>query len=116
MWLDNRTHAIVDELLQRDTFQAEGKDTLRPICGLPLSTYFSATKLVWLIKNVPAVQKAIKEDRCIFGTVDTWLIWVTKSKHKQTNLFSFILLFVFLLLRRSYGIPIHTCECRNCRI
>jgi glycerol kinase len=87
VWLDSRTHAIVEELLRQENFQPAGKDTLRPICGLPLSTYFSATKLVWLIKNVPAVQKAIQDDRCIFGTVDTWLIWVhlRASSPAQTN-------------------------------
>lgn len=83
VWLDSRTHAIVEELLQQENFQAAGKDTLRPVCGLPLSTYFSATKLVWLIKNVPAVQQAIQDDRCIFGTVDTWLIWV--RAHRQVS-------------------------------
>ena len=34
-------------------------------------------KLRWLIDNNKDVQKAIQEDRCMFGTVDSWLIWVS---------------------------------------
>lgn len=46
------------------------------MCGLPLSPYFSALKLSWLIENVSEVKKAIEENRCLFGTIDSWLIWV----------------------------------------
>lgn len=49
---------------------------MKSICGLPVSTYFSAVKLRWLMDNVEEVQLAIKENRCLFGTIDTWLIWV----------------------------------------
>ena len=49
--------------------------TFREKCGLPIATYFSATKLVWLMDNVPEVKKAAAEDRLMFGTVDTWLVW-----------------------------------------
>ncbi|CAF1920382.1 unnamed protein product [Brassica napus] len=44
-------------------------------CGLPISTYFSAMKLLWLMENVDAVKDAIKKGYAIFGTIDTWLIW-----------------------------------------
>ena len=46
------------------------------LCGLPINTYFSAVKLRWLLDNCEAVKKAAEEDRCLFGTVDSWLIWV----------------------------------------
>lgn len=44
-------------------------------CGLPISTYFSAVKLLWLMENVPEVNEAIEKGDALFGTVDTWLIW-----------------------------------------
>lgn len=44
-------------------------------CGLPISTYFSATKLLWLMENVEAVNEAINNGDALFGTIDTWLIW-----------------------------------------
>jgi glycerol kinase len=53
------------------------KNHLKPICGLPLSPYFSALKIRWLIDNVPSVKKAVEEKRCLFGNVDAWLIWVS---------------------------------------
>ena len=51
---------------------------LQQLCGLPINTYFSAVKLRWLLDNCEAVKKAVEEDRCLFGTVDSWLIWVRK--------------------------------------
>lgn len=47
--------------------------------GLILNPYFSVFKLIWLIENVPAVDIAVKENRCMFGTIDSWLIWVNFS-------------------------------------
>ena len=49
---------------------------LQPYCGLPITTYFSAVKLRWLLDNSETVQKAVKEGRCLFGTVDSWIMWV----------------------------------------
>lgn len=58
---------------------------LQKLCGLPINTYFSAVKLKWLIDNCEAVQKAIAEDRCCFGTVDSWLIWVRINTVNNLN-------------------------------
>lgn len=44
-------------------------------CGLPISTYFSAVKLLWLMENVKDVNESIKKGDALFGTIDTWLIW-----------------------------------------
>ena len=44
-------------------------------CGLPISTYFSAIKLLWLLENVDTVKDAVKKGDALFGTIDTWLIW-----------------------------------------
>lgn len=68
-----RTASTVDTILAKGK---RNKNFLKAQCGLPLSTYFSAVKLRWLMDNVPDVKMAIKENRCLFGTIDTWLIWV----------------------------------------
>ena len=47
---------------------------------MPISTYFSALKIKWLIDNVVQVKSAIREDRCAFGTVDSWILWVKNRK------------------------------------
>jgi glycerol kinase len=50
---------------------------LQKLCGLPLSTYFSAVKIRWLLDNIDAVKNAVEQDRLMVGTVDTWLIYVS---------------------------------------
>lgn len=42
-----------------------------------MSTYFSAIKLKWLTDHHPEVKKAVAEDRLAFGTVDSWLLYVS---------------------------------------
>ncbi|KAF2203964.1 glycerol kinase [Delitschia confertaspora ATCC 74209] len=69
-WPDTRTKGLVRELKSQD-----GADELQEVCGLPLSTYPSSVKLVWLLKNVDAVREAYEEGRLAFGTVDTWLLY-----------------------------------------
>lgn len=70
VWPDTRTKSIVHELKKK-----EGADRILELCGLPLSTYPSSVKLMWLLRNVKAVKAAYDEGRLSFGTVDTWLIY-----------------------------------------
>lgn len=83
VWLDMRTASTVDGILAK---AKKNKNFLKPLCGLPLSTYFSAVKLRWLMDNVEEVRTAIDEDRCLFGTIDTWIIWVRPNKNENNNL------------------------------
>lgn len=48
--------------------------------GLPISTYFSAVKLRWLLDNVDEVRQAVQSGRAMFGTVDSWIIWVSDTR------------------------------------
>ncbi|CAM6031662.1 unnamed protein product [Sphagnum compactum] len=73
VWLDMRTQSTVQKLVE--STPDKNANHLKPICGLPISTYFSAVKLRWLIDNVPAVQEAIDRGTCMFGTVDSWIIY-----------------------------------------
>jgi glycerol kinase len=54
---------------------AGGRTHFVEVCGLPISTYFSAVKLLWLMENVDAVKEAVKVGDALFGTIDAWLIW-----------------------------------------
>ena len=80
-WPDTRTQSIVRELRER-----KGADKLQDICGLPLSTYPSSVKLIWLFRNCENVRKAYAEGRLAFGTVDTWLLFKLNGG-KQRNVF-----------------------------
>jgi glycerol kinase len=74
VWNDIRTDSTVDVILAK--VPENNKNYFKPLCGLPISPYFSAFKLKWLMHHVPEVKKAIKAKKCLFGTVDTWILWV----------------------------------------
>lgn len=69
-----RTSVTCDLILQNGK---RNKNFLQSLCGLPISTYFSALKIKWLMDNVDEVRQAMKEERCLFGTIDSWIIWVS---------------------------------------
>uniref|UniRef100_A0A8C9NF87 Probable glycerol kinase n=1 Tax=Serinus canaria TaxID=9135 RepID=A0A8C9NF87_SERCA len=73
VWLDLRTQTTVDHLLKR--IPGKNKTFSKFKTGLPLSTYFSAVKLRWLLDNVEEIKKAVEDGRAMFGTIDSWLIW-----------------------------------------
>jgi len=49
--------------------------TVREKTGLVIDAYFSATKIRWILDNIPDGQKRAERGELLFGTVDTWLIW-----------------------------------------
>ena len=49
--------------------------TIRKKTGLIPDPYFSATKLEWILKNVPGARQRAERGELLFGTVDTWLVW-----------------------------------------
>lgn len=71
VWNCGRTAGIVSEFQKR----LGGQDALRYKTGLPLSTYFSATKLAWLFENVPGLREKAESGNALFGTIDSWLTW-----------------------------------------
>jgi glycerol kinase len=88
VWNDSRTAATVDQLLAKAP--GHSADYLKPLCGLPISTYFSALKIRWLLDNVAAVSKAAEEKRLKFGNVDSWIIWVSyKTNYISTQIILF---------------------------
>ncbi|KAH8320859.1 hypothetical protein KR067_011390 [Drosophila pandora] len=71
-WSDSRSTSILKTLLHNVRHNV---DYVRYRSGLPLSSCFSALKIRWLADNVPSVKSAIQEDNCLFGTLDSWLLW-----------------------------------------
>lgn len=69
VWQDTRTQSIVDRLADGDT------DRFKDIVGLPLATYFSGTKIVWILENVDGAREKAEAGDLIFGTTDTWVLW-----------------------------------------
>lgn len=69
-WASVQTKHITKQLI-RDGFS----DLIQTRTGLPLSPYFSATKIRWILDHVPGAQEAAEAGELAFGTVDTWLTW-----------------------------------------
>jgi glycerol kinase len=70
VWQDTRTQAIVDRLAS-----AGGVERFKQKVGLPLATYFSGTKIVWILENVPGAREKAEAGDLLFGTTDTWVLW-----------------------------------------
>jgi glycerol kinase len=71
VWSDTRTTHLVDKL----KLEFLDENVFKKSCGLPLANYFSAVKILWMMINCKDVADAIRENKCLFGTVDTWIIW-----------------------------------------
>ncbi|HET6824745.1 MAG TPA: glycerol kinase GlpK, partial [Amnibacterium sp.] len=70
VWQDTRTQSIVDR------FAADGGvERFKQKVGLPLSTYFAGTKIVWILENVEGAREKAEAGELMFGTTDSWVIW-----------------------------------------
>ena len=86
-WTDTRTAEIVQHL--EKMIDEDRKAELKEKTGLPLSTYFSAAKLRWLLDNDDVIRDEYEkgDGNLMFGTVDTWLIYnLTKEKSFVTDI------------------------------
>ncbi|MCU1542286.1 MAG: glpK [Microbacteriaceae bacterium] len=70
VWQDTRTQAIVDRLAADG-----GVDRFKQTVGLPLATYFSGTKIVWILENVEGAREKADAGDLLFGTTDSWVLW-----------------------------------------
>jgi glycerol kinase len=70
VWQDTRTQSIVDRLAADG-----GVERFKETVGLPLATYFSGTKIVWILENVEGAREKAEAGDLIFGTTDTWVLW-----------------------------------------
>ena len=71
VWHCTRSAQVAQRLQELPGFDK----LVRERTGLMIDSYFSATKILWLRENVPAVRQALEEGRALFGTLDSWLIW-----------------------------------------
>ncbi|MFH4968599.1 glycerol kinase GlpK [Gaetbulibacter sp. M240] len=70
VWQDKRTSDYCD------TLKKEGRETMiREKTGLVIDSYFSGTKVKWILDNVEGARKKAEASDLLLGTIDTWLIW-----------------------------------------
>ena len=81
VWQCRRTSDMIEEL-KKDGFDK----IIRKKTGLIPDAYFSASKIAWILNNVPGVRERAERGELLFGTVDTWLIWnLTKGAVHVTD-------------------------------
>lgn len=76
VWQDRRTAAYCDELKE-----AGHVDMIRSKTGLVIDSYFSGTKIKWILDNVDGARKRAEAGELAFGTVDSWLVWKFTRGH-----------------------------------
>jgi glycerol kinase len=69
VWQDRRTSDYCDSI------RTEYGDIIRNKTGLIIDSYFSATKVRWILENVPGARQKAEAGKLLFGTIDSWLIW-----------------------------------------
>jgi len=76
VWQDRRTAAYCEQL------QKEGhSDKIRSKTGLVIDSYFSGTKIKWILDNVEGARERAEAGELAFGTVDSWLVWKFTRGH-----------------------------------
>ena len=81
IWQDRRTHEFCKEL--KDSGHEK---MVREKTGLVIDPYFSATKIKWILDNVTGARELANNDKLMFGTIDSYLIYkLTKEKKHYSN-------------------------------
>jgi glycerol kinase len=81
VWQDKRTAPICEEMVATGLGNYVRENT-----GLVIDAYFSATKIKWILDQVPGARKKAEAGDLLFGTIDTWLIWnMTHGKVHATD-------------------------------
>jgi glycerol kinase len=70
VWQDRRTADFCDQLKTQGL-----EETVRAKTGLPIDSYFSGTKIRWILDHVEGAREKAKQGKLAFGTVDSWLVW-----------------------------------------
>lgn len=81
VWQCRRTSGYCDSLKEKGL-----TEKFRQKTGLVIDAYFSATKIKWILDNIPGARNRAESGDLLFGTVETWLIWkLTKGKVHVTD-------------------------------
>ncbi len=81
VWQDRRTSGYCDNLKNEGLISF-----IREKTGLVIDAYFSATKIKWILDNVPGARDKANRGELAFGTVDTWLVWqLTRGEQHITD-------------------------------
>jgi glycerol kinase len=81
VWQDSRTHKYCDKIKKTSI-----SETVKDKTGLVIDSYFSATKIKWILDKYDPERESSKKGELLFGTIDTWLLWnLTEGKLHYTD-------------------------------
>lgn len=83
VWQDKRTQDYCEELVAKGL-----QEYVRINTGLVIDTYFSATKIKWILEHVSGAKEKAEKGELLFGTIDTWLIWNLTARKKHVTDYS----------------------------
>ncbi len=78
-WEDARTKLYCHEI------EKKVGERVRELTGLRVDSYFSASKIRWILDNVPDARRLLEDSRLAFGTIDSWLIWNLCAGHPHVT-------------------------------
>ncbi len=82
VWQSNQSNAICERYKKNGC-----QDVIHKKTGLLIDSYFSATKIVWILENIPGAKEKMLRDELMFGTVDSWLLYkLTEGKSHKTDM------------------------------
>lgn len=81
VWQSRQSAEIANQLIEQGHLE-----TIQERTGLVVDAYFSATKIRWILDQIPGAQERAEAGELLFGTIDTWLIYrMTKGKVHKTD-------------------------------
>jgi len=81
VWQDRRTAGYCNKLKSQGL-----SEKIQKITGLIIDSYFSATKIKWLLENINGAKEDAEKGELLFGTIDSWIIWnLTEGKSHVTD-------------------------------
>ena len=102
VWQDRRTAGYCNKLKDQGL-----SEKIQKITGLIIDSYFSATKIKWLLENINGAKDRADKGDLLFGTIDTWIIWnLTEGKSHVTDATNASRTMIFDIKKNTWSSPL----------
>lgn len=102
VWQDRRTAGYCNKLKDQGL-----SEKIQKITGLIIDSYFSATKIKWLLENINGAKERADKGELLFGTIDSWIIWhLTEGKSHVTDATNASRTMIFDIKKNTWSSPL----------
>ena len=102
VWQDRRTAGYCNKLKDQGL-----SEKIQKITGLIIDSYFSATKIKWLLENINGAKELADKGELLFGTIDSWIIWnLTEGKSHVTDATNASRTMIFDIKKNTWSSPL----------